>query len=155
MSLFKLLEGVTYRKVKWDDQPDEYKKAMSSFMMTRWLSMDESLTDFVSGVARYTSVMPPKACYEFFRDTLPAQRFYFRYIKGAKSDVFDADLVALLCRVFPVNKSQAIRYCELLCDGGTWESDITELCQRYGFDKRAIKKCLKVKTPPKSKGNKS
>lgn len=154
MSLFKLIEGVTSRKVSWEKQPPEIQKAMSSFMMTRWLSMDLTLTDFVSGVSRYTSVMSPHACYEFFRATIPERKYYFKYIKGEKSDKFEPLLVDLLCRHFPINESQAVRYCELLIAGGTWEDDITDICERYGFDKKVIKKCLKVKKPPKKRTKK-
>jgi hypothetical protein len=154
MSLFKLIEGVTNRKVAWDKQPTEIQKAMSSFMMTRWLSMDSALTDFVSGVSRYTSAMSPRACYDFFHSTLPSQKFYFKYIKGEKSDTFDSEVISLLCKVFPINKAQAVRYSELLVEGGTWEEDIVDLCERYGFDKKAIKKMLKVKKPPKKRAKK-
>ena len=154
MSLFKLIEGVTNKKTPWEKQPIENKKAMSSFMMTRWLSMDDRLTDFVSGVARYTSVLSPSDCYRFFYETLPDERFYFKYIKGSKSDKFDPLVVELLMKTFPINKGEALRYCELLVEGGTWETDINDLCERYAVDKKVIKKCLKVKKPTKSKSKK-
>ena len=154
MSLFKLIEGVTNRKVAWDNQPPEIQKAMSSFMMTRWLSMDAVLTDFVSGVSRYTSVLPPDVCYRFFYDTLPSQKFYFKYIKGSKSDTFEPLLVDLLCRHFPINQKEAVRYCELLVQIGTFQQDITDLAERYGYEKKAIKRMLKVKIPPKKRAKK-
>lgn len=154
MSLFKLIDGVTYRKIPWEQHPVEVQKAMSSYMMTRWLSMDDTLTSFVSNVSRYTSVLPPKACYEFFMAMLPADRMRMKYIKGQKSDKYNPLVIELLCKTFPVNKKQAVRYCELLVESGTWEADITDLCQRYGVEKKEIKKCLKVKTASKSKSKK-
>ena len=145
MSLFNLIGHITEKKTPWDKLTDAERKSMSSFMVTRWLSMCDALTPLVSGLNGLPSELPPQACYELFYYLIPKKKYYLKYIKARKNLEFHEKVITLVKGEFPISKSEAIKYCTFIYEAGCFKEEVTKLAQLHGVSDKDLKSMLKVK----------
>jgi hypothetical protein len=75
---------------------------------------------------------------------IPKGKYYLRYVKGKKDDVYEKWLVELLCTEYTCTKKEAEEYLEILYATKEGREDIKRICQKYGVDPKEITK-LKLK----------
>jgi hypothetical protein len=128
----------------WDKLEAGDKKTWSNFMIHRFLSMNPDWVSFISEIQPYTEKLEPKQLYLLMIGIIPKGKYYLRYVKGKKDDIYEKWLVELLCTEYTCTKKEAEEYLEILYATKEGREDIKRICQKYGVDPKEITK-LKLK----------
>ena len=138
-TIFDFIGGITSKKKAWDKWTDIEQKKFSPFIVNRWLSMRMELTDLVNELQCYTiGQLKPRDTYKLYHDLLPNNKAFAKYIKGKKSDKYDAKLIDQLAEHYQVSKSEATEYLELLNKDGC-----DRILSLYGYTAAEKKKMIK------------
>jgi hypothetical protein len=128
----------------WDKLETGDKKTWSNFMIHRFLSMNPDWVSFISEIQPYTEKLEPKQLYLLMIGIIPKGKYYLRYVKGKKDDIYEKWLVELLCTEYTCTKKESEEYLEILYATKEGREDIKRICQKYGVDPKEITK-LKLK----------
>lgn len=106
--LFDHLNQIRYikRDTYWEDLSESERKSFSSFMINRYLSMDMDTIELVSYIQ--TLNMSPELLERFYREFLPKNKSFLKYMKG-KSEL-NNDSIDILSEHFEISKREAIIY---------------------------------------------
>ena len=136
MTIFEWINQILVHKKPWDSFEASDQKTFSSFIINRWLSMDEEFIEVVNYFQKYAiGTLEPREVYKFYVDVLPKGKRYNKYIKGKTSKKYEEWLTKLLCNHFECSKLQVIEYLELLD-----KQELKDILEMYGIDKKQMKK---------------
>lgn len=99
---------------------DETSRDWNSWMVLRYLSMDESLLPLVNSIQEFQSVLDGQQMYTFLCQVIPKKKRFFRYIKGSKQ-ASDSTL-SWVSRLYNCSKKEAQEYIDIL--GPDWGEEI-------------------------------
>ena len=139
MTIIDWMNQVLVHKKSWDSFSESDQKTFSPYILNRFLSMDKEFIEIVNMFQPYAiGMLESKDIYEFYCKLLPKGKRFNKYIKGKKSKKYDLELVKLLCGYFEESKSNILDYIELL-----GKEELNEVLNKYGKDKKTIKRLLK------------
>lgn len=141
-TLFDHINHIREKKTEnyFDTLTDEDKKTFVNYMINRFLSMDMNLIEVIDQLQKHSVGLKPKDYYRVLREVVPQGRAFHKYIKSAKEEKNNSDLVNLISEHFEVSKQHADEYIDLfkLTPEGTTE--LEELCTKYGKESKEVKK---------------
>lgn len=138
-TLFEHLSGLKEKKTPWESLSVMDKKSFEPFMVNRFLSMNMGLLELVNELQMYTiGQLTPKDVYKLYLDILPKKKSFDKYIKAKGSDKYNDNVLDYLSRYFEVSHREVKDYLEILT-----KEEVTEIIQKFGVDKKEIKKWLK------------
>ena len=137
MTLFDWLNQILLHKKNWEDFDETEQKTFNTFMINRFLSMSEDFVDAVNICQEHTFQMEDKDVYNLYKNLIPKQKKFLRYIKG-KKDKYPKKLLQFLAEHFQVSQREIIKYMSLLT-----KQDIEYLGKYYGKNKKQIKEMMK------------
>ena len=139
MTIIDWINQVLVHKKDWDSFSETDQKSFSPFIINRWLSMDEEFIEVVNYFQKYSiGTLEPREVYKWYSDFLPKGKRFNRYIKGKKSKKYDKELIDILVKYFECSKLHIEEYLEFL-----QKSELKEILEKYGKDKKTIKRLLK------------
>jgi hypothetical protein len=136
MNLFDHLNNITLNKSEWDTLSDEDKKSWNTFMVNRYVSMKEKYIDLSNLIQKY-STLSPKMVYTFYKNIIPKEKAYFKYIKANKKE-YNKELVSILSSYFECSNRESKNYIDILK-----KEEIISILKSTGKDDKEIKKLLK------------
>tara|TARA_R110000803_G_scaffold198572_1_gene262353 strand:- start:91 stop:531 length:441 start_codon:yes stop_codon:yes gene_type:complete len=138
-TIFEHLSGVKEKKVAWDSLSDMDKKSFSPFIINRWLSMNMELLELVNELQPYTiGQLTTRDVYKLYLDVLPKKKTFDKYVKSKGSSKFNENTLKYLSLYYGVSHREVKDYLEILS-----KDEVIEIIQKYGVDKKEIKKWLK------------
>jgi len=138
MKIFDWLNQITYNKKEWDTFSEEDHKSFSTFIINRFLSMNKEWIEIVNMLQQYTIGMESKDVYNLYKNLIPKEKKFLRYIKGKKDKKYNKDLIKILCDYFECSKSQVLEYIDLLS-----KDELKSVLRLYGKNEEEIKMLLK------------
>ena len=139
MTIIEWINQVLVYKKDWDSFSETDQKTFSTFIINRWLSMDEEFIEVVNYFQKYAvGTLEPKEVYKWYSDFLPKGKRYNKYIKSKKSKKYDPILIDLICKYFECGKQQVGEYLELI-----HKDALKQILEMYGIDKNQIKRMIK------------
>jgi|TARA_R110000803_G_scaffold43966_1_gene93333 hypothetical protein len=138
-TLFEHLSGIKEKKTPWDSLSVMDKKTFEPYMVNRFLSMNMGLLELVNELQMYTiGQLSPKEVYKLYLDVLPKKRSFDKYIKPSGGSKYNENVLTYLAKYFEVSQREVMEYVDILS-----KEEVTEIIQKYGVDKKDIKKWLK------------
>lgn len=119
---------------------DEDKKTFVNYMVNRFLSMDMELIEVVDELQKHSVGLKPKDYYRVLREVVPESRTFHKYIKSAKEEKNNSDLIDLVASHYEVSKSHANEYIDLFKSTEHGLNELEDLCAKYGKEPKEIKK---------------
>ena len=116
----------------FDGLTDADKKTWSSFMVCRFLSMDQSLTETIQDLQQYYQLLTPERFYRVLATYIPATKSYSAYVKS-KTDKMDKSLLQILSLYFQDSVKNVEEYAHLLST-----DDIRNIVKKYGYTDKQI-----------------
>ncbi len=138
MKIFDWLNQITYNKKEWDTFSEEDHKSFSTFIINRFLSMNKEWIEIVNMLQQYTIGMESKDVYNLYKNLIPKEKKFLRYIKGKKDKKYNKDLIKILCDYFECSKLQVSEYIDLLP-----KHELKSVLRLYGINEKEIKKLIK------------
>lgn len=86
----------------------------NNWMINRYLSMDPDYCEVVNLVQKNTWQMKGEYLYNLYKDLIPQQYKFLKYIKASKKSDYKLDEVEAVQSYFEVSKKQAKEYIEML-----------------------------------------
>ena len=83
ITIYDILNAMTYENKDLDFTDVGVKKAYDKYMVNRWLSMSEGLV-FVAELLNTTHNLTDEQHFDLLKSILPNEKFYFKYIKRKK-----------------------------------------------------------------------
>lgn len=124
----------------FDTITDEDKKTFVNYMINRFLSMDMELVEVIDELQKHSVGLKPKDYYRVLREVVPPSRSFHKYIKSAKEEKNNSDLIDLVASHCEVSKSHANEYIDLFKSTENGMNELKELCARYGKESKEIEK---------------
>ncbi len=141
MTIFNWINQINYEKKSWDSFSEAEQKTFNTFIINRWLSMDEELIQIVNYFQKYSiGLLEPRDTYMWYRDIIPKKKRFNKYVKGKKAMKYDSELINTICKYYETSKSECIEYVEMMSKG-----ELTSILELYGKEPKQIKKLLKGK----------
>ena len=137
MTLFDWLNQILLHKKDWKDFDEVEQKTFNTFMINRFLSMNDDFVDAVNICQEHTFQMEDKDVYNLYRKLIPKQKKFLRYIKG-KKDKYSKKLLKFLAEHYQVSQRE-ISDCMFMID----KEQIEQLGKHYGKNDKQIKELLK------------
>ena len=138
-TIFDFIDGVTSKKKEWKKWSETDQSKFSPFIVNRWLSMRQDLTEIINELQTYTiGLLRPRETYRLYHELLPSSKGFAKYIKGKKEDKFTDKLIVQVAEHYHVSKTEAIDYIELLN-----QDQCTRLLSLYGYTDSEIKTMIK------------
>jgi len=113
-------------------------------MVSRWLSMNSDLLEIVNEV-QSLNITDKKQLYKLYSSILPKKKMFSKYVKAAKADKYNPELLEYLSRHFEVGKTEIKSYLLLLFREKRGILYISNILETYGMDRKLIKKLIKIK----------
>ena len=140
MTIIDWVNQVLIYKKSWDTFPDKEQKKFSSFIINRFLSMDEEFIEVVNVFQKYSvGTLESREVYKWYCEVLPKGRRYNKYIKGKKQVKYDSELIEIMCKHYEVSRSECKEYLELIS-----KEELKSILEMYGLDLKKINKFLKL-----------
>ena len=141
MTIFDWINQINYEKKSWDSFSEAEQKTFNTFIINRWLSMDEELIQIVNYFQKYSiGLLEPKDTYMWYRDIIPKKKRFNKYIKGKKAMKYDSELISTICKYYENSKKECIEYIEMMS-----RDDLISILELHGKEPKQIKKLLKGK----------
>ena len=138
-TLFNVIDDITWKKTPISEYSDDDEKSISVYMINRYLSMRQDLTELINELQTYTiGLLRPKETYRLYHEFLPASKGFAKYVKGKKDDKYSDKLIAQVAEHYKVSKTEASDYIELLD-----QTTCTRLLNLYGYTESEIKTMIK------------
>jgi hypothetical protein len=113
-SIFDIIKRITTTKDDWKDIPEDERNAFNNWMCNRILSMDPDYCEVVNFVQKNTWQMKGEYLYNLYKDLIPKQYKYLKYIKPSKKKEYDASEVEAVVTYFEISKKEAKQYIDML-----------------------------------------
>ena len=143
-SIIEHINNITVNKLPADNYSESDWKSWSSFMVSRWLSMNSGLLELVNEV-QSLNIADKKQLYKLYSSVLPKKKMFSKYIKAKKVDKYNPELVTHLSKHFEVGKTEIKSYLSLLFRNKRGILYIEDILETYGTDRKLIKKLIKIK----------
>ena len=141
MTIFDWINQINYEKKSWDSFSEAEQKTFNTFIINRWLSMDEELIQIVNYFQKYSiGLLEPKDTYMWYRDIITKKKRFNKYIKGKKAMKYDSELITTICKYYETSKNECIEYIEMMD-----KKQLTSILELHGKEPKQIKKLLKGK----------
>lgn len=108
-TLFDHLTNITSKKGEY--LGDE---GWNNYMINRFLSMDPDYVEVVNIVQKNTWQMKGEYLYNLYRDLIPKQYKFLKYIKSSKKSEYIIEEIEAVQQYFEVSKKQAKEYIDML-----------------------------------------
>ena len=113
-NIFDTIKRITLTKDDWKNIPEEEKNNFNNWMCNRILSMDQDYCEVVNIVQKNTWQMKGEYLYNLYKDLIPKQYKFLKYIKPTKKIEYNQDEVDAVASYFEVSKKQAKEYISML-----------------------------------------
>jgi hypothetical protein len=141
MTIFDWLNQINYEKKSWDKFSEDEQKKFSTFIINRWLSMDENLIQIVNYFQKYSiGILEPRDTYKWYCNIIPKQKRFNKYVKGKNAVKYDAELINTICKFYETSKQECVEYISMM-----GKKELTSILELYGKEPKQIKKLLKGK----------
>jgi hypothetical protein len=97
----------------------------NNYMINRFLSMDPNYCEVVNIVQKNTWQMKGEYLYNLYRDLIPKQYVFLKYIKSSKKSDYNIEEIEAVQQYFEVSKKQAKEYIDMLP-----KDELTEITQK-------------------------
>jgi hypothetical protein len=114
MNIFDTIKRITTTKDQWKDIPEEERQMFNNWMCNRILSMDPEYCEVVNVVQKNTWQMKGEYLYNLYKDLIPKQYKYLKYIKASKKKEYKEEELEAVQKYFEVSKKQAKEYIDVL-----------------------------------------
>ena len=139
MTIFNWINEILVSKKHWDDFTEDEQKKFSPFIINRWLSMDKEFIEIVNYFQKYSiGTLEPREVYKWYCEILPKGKRFNKYIKGKKDKKYDKELINLLKSHFECSRLEVEQNLQLID-----KIELKEILERYGKDKKTIKRLCK------------
>lgn len=109
MNIFDHIKNITTNK-----GPYLGDEGWNNWMINRYLSMDQDYVEVVNIVQKNTWQMKGEYLYNLYKDLIPKQYKFLKYIKPTKKIEYNQDEVDAVASYFEVSKKQAKEYISML-----------------------------------------
>ena len=109
MNIFDHLKNITTNKGEY--LGDE---GWNNWMINRYLSMDQNYCEVVNFVQKNTWQMKGEYLYNLYKDLIPKQYVYLKYIKATNAKKYNEDELEAVQQYFEVSKKEAKEYIDML-----------------------------------------
>jgi hypothetical protein len=113
-TIFNIIKRITTTKDNWCDIPEEEKNTFNNWMCNRILSMDPDYCEVVNVVQKNTFIMKGEYLYNLYKDLIPKQYKYLKYIKATNKKEYKVDQVEAVATYFEISKKEAKEYIDML-----------------------------------------
>lgn len=114
------------------------KKTWSTYMINRFLSMNEQWVDIINDLQPYTGIMEDKDVYRLYADLFPYDSSYYKYIKGKKDRDYPDWVINILVEHYQISMGEAKDYMEIYLSTHERKEMLIELCRKYGKDQKQL-----------------
>ena len=109
MNIFDHIKNITTNK-----EPYLGDEGWNNWMVNRYLSMDQDYCEVVNYIQKNTWQMKGEYLYNLYKDLIPKQYKYLKYIKSSKKNEYKVDQVEAVAIYYEVSKKEAKQYIDML-----------------------------------------
>lgn len=136
MTLFDWLKQINNIKSPSDSFSDDDWEQFNAYMVHRFISMDRNLLELANYAQKFNP-QDKKQIYEFYKEYIPSNKRFNKYIK-AKSNTPSNDLLQILAEHYEASTKEVKDYIKLLD-----KQTIVSILSQRGYEDKQIKKLIK------------
>ena len=139
MTIIDWMNQVLVHKKPWNSFSESDQKTFNTFIINRWLSMDEEFVEVVNYFQKYSiGTLESREVYKWYCDVLPKGKRFNKYIKGKRDKKYDKELIEIFTEYFECSKLQTKDYLELIN-----KEELKNILTMYGLDSKKTKRLCK------------
>jgi hypothetical protein len=122
MNIFDHLKNITTQKEAYLGE-----EGWNNWMINRYLSMNPDYCEVVNIIQKNTWQMKGEYLYNLYKDLIPKQYIYLKYIKAKNKKEYKVEEVELIAQYFEISKKEAKEYLDDLS-----KEQIKKIFEYYG-----------------------
>lgn len=141
-TLFHHLKEITSNQSPdyFDTLSESDKKTWSTFMIVKFLSMNENWTPIINEIQKIAHTLEPSVLYKLLINVIPKSNVFLKYIKAADDAKFESWVVELFAKHFQTSNAKSVDYLKILYASDEGRDVIQDVCESYGVEPTKIKK---------------
>ncbi len=124
----------------YDNLSDEDKKSFNIYLITMGIGMNPDFLPLANEVNKYWGQMDARTVYLFYSQIIPKGKYYHKWIKGKKEDIYEKWLVELVAKHFECSKDDANTYLDIFYKTDDGREHLREILATHAVDPKKIKK---------------
>lgn len=127
----------------YDKLSDEDKKTFSTFMVHRYLSMNENWIEAVNSIQQYSQELGDRGVYKVYDEIIPKGNTFLKYVKSKNDLKYNKEVIEILKKHFEIGESQAKEYYDLYTKSPSELQSLIDIIKLYGIQEKEFKKMEK------------
>ena len=111
---FRVLKSITLDKKRWEELDEDEKNSFNNWIINRFLSMSQDYVEVVNIVQKNTWQMKGEYLYNLYRDIIPKQYVFLKYIKSNTKQDYKIEEIEAVQQYFEVSRKEAKEYIDML-----------------------------------------
>lgn len=128
----------------WEKLTEKERKAFSTFMIERFLSMNPDWTGLISQLKPLTYQMEDRHVYRLYAEVLPYDSRYYKYISNKNKEEYPDWLVDMLREHFELPKKQVREYINILSSSDEGKKKMRSILRMYAVEDKKLEKIEKL-----------
>jgi hypothetical protein len=124
----------------FDELNESDRKTFTPYVINMGISMNPDFLPYVNEVNKYWGQMGPREVYLFYSQLLPKGKQFNRWVKGKKTEDYEAWLTDIVSRHFSVSYDEAASYLRVYYKTDEGRQELRGLLESYGVDPKKLKK---------------
>lgn len=112
--IFRVLKSITLDKKEWIELDEEERNSFNNWLINRFLSMDKDYCEVVNIVQRNTWQMSGEHLYNLYKDLIPQQYKFLKYIKAKNKKEYDDEELYAVRDYFEISRKEAKEYIDMM-----------------------------------------
>lgn len=119
------------------------KKTYNSYMINRFLSMNQDWIGFVNEIQMYSQQLKENGIHKIYNEILPKRKVYLKYIKASNSKKYDEKCLDIIMKEYEVGSRQAKEYYDVLRSNLKLKDTMLILLRKHGIQEDEYKSIIK------------
>ena len=112
--IFRVLKSITLDKKEWKELDEEERNSFNNWLINRFLSMDPAYVEVVNIVQKNTWQMSGEHLYNLYKDLIPQQYKFLKYIKAQNKKEYDDEELYAVRDYFEISRKEAKEYIDMM-----------------------------------------
>jgi hypothetical protein len=123
------------------------KKSWSTFMILRFLSMNDEWVEIVNEIQPITTgiQLKPELVYQLLIRLIPQSSIFLKYIKNQTEEKYTDELISIFVEYYGISKKEALDYLRILYRTIDGVEEARKIVAMYGHTEKEVKRITKLK----------
>jgi hypothetical protein len=137
MTIFDWIKEITIKKTPWENFSEDQRESFNSYMINRYLSMNQDYIELVNYV-QFIPLTDKEKYYKIYVEMIPKKNVYLKYIKSSNKKR-PKEVAEYIAKYYECSLGEADYYIDIIKEHG-----VRDILWKMGIDQKEQDKLVKT-----------